>query len=100
MRCSRAVDLVAEYDGRAYRRRVTVTATGDEGDVYVSAIGPGAVEEKGSGLFARTRYSGFEFGALIMGATTEEGTRVGKRIGIVEHGPGDGIGERWAVAGS
>ena len=74
---------------------VTFTATANEQDVCVSAIGPGASAERGTGLFKKTRYSGFVFGVLVMAATTEEGTDVsGQRGALVEHGPNDGVGSR------
>lgn len=88
------VNLRGRFDDRAYEREVTFTATGDEDDVYVSAIGPGARAEPPTGrLFKRTHYSGFEFGVLAMAATTEQGTRVPPRSGaLFPHGPGDGVG--------
>ncbi|HWU20608.1 MAG TPA: hypothetical protein VN088_03725, partial [Nocardioides sp.] len=63
-------------------------------DVYVSAIGPGATAEKGKGIFGRTRYAGFEFGVLVMGASTEEGTRCSGPQPLKPHGPGDGVRPR------
>jgi hypothetical protein len=94
------VRLHGEYDGRVYEREVVFTATEDEDDVYVSAVGPGAHPEKGSGMFAKTRYSGFEFGVLVIMATTDQGSDAYGAGSLVDHGPGDGIGDRWAVAGS
>jgi hypothetical protein len=78
---------------------VTFIASGDENsDVFVSAVGPGAHAEPKAGLFKRTRYSGFEFGVLVMAATTEQGTRISGTSGpLVEHGPGDGVAAASAI---
>ncbi|MFC9771579.1 MULTISPECIES: hypothetical protein [unclassified Pseudarthrobacter] len=87
------VELRARFESEIFDRRVTFTASGDESsDVFVSAVGPGARAEPKAGLFKRTRYSGFEFGVLVMAATTEQGTRVSRTSGpLVEHGPDDGV---------
>lgn len=87
------VELRARFESQIFDRRVTFIASGDESnDVFVSAVGPGAHAEPKAGLFKRTRYSGFEFGVLVMAATTEQGTRVSRTSGpLVEHGPGDGV---------
>lgn len=87
------VELRARFESEIFERRVTFIASGDEeNDVFVSAIGPGAHAEPKAGLFRRTRYSGFEFGVLVMAATTEQGTRMNGTSGpLVEHGPGDGV---------
>lgn len=91
------VDLRAHYDGRVFRRQVTFVATGAEDDDYVSAIGPGAAAETIKGRFrTRTRYAGFEFGVLVMGATTQQGTRATGHGALIPHGPGDGVGpQAW-----
>ncbi|WP_045731285.1 hypothetical protein [Pseudarthrobacter chlorophenolicus] len=87
------IELRARFDSAIFERRVTFIASGDESnDVFVSAVGPGAHAEPKAGVFRRTRYSGFEFGVLVMGATTEQGTRVSSTSGpLVDHGPGDGV---------
>lgn len=87
------VELYARFESEIFDRRVTFIASGDENsDVFVSAVGPGAHAEPKAGLFRRTRYSGFEFGVLVMAATTEQGTRISGASGpLVEHGPGDGV---------
>ncbi|WP_314212585.1 hypothetical protein [Pseudarthrobacter equi] len=87
------VELRARFDSQIFDRRVTFIASGDESnDVFVSAVGPGAHAEPKAGLFKRMRYSGFEFGVLVMAATTKQGTRVSRTSGpLVEHGPGDGV---------
>ncbi len=86
------VDLHARFDSQIFHRQVAFVATSNEKEVYVSAVGPGAVREKGKGLFAKTRYSGFVFGVLVMGATTQQGTRVQGPFGaLIEHGPDDGV---------
>lgn len=87
------VELRARFESEIFERRVTFIASGDESsDLFVSAIGPGAQPEPKAGLFKRTRYSGFEFGVLVMAATTEEGTRISGTYGpLVKHGPGDGV---------
>ncbi len=87
-----AVDIDARFDSQVFHRRVTFAATSDESDVYLAAVGPGAVPVTGKGLFKKTRYSGFVFGVLVMGATTQDGTRVVGRIGaLIVHGPDDGM---------
>lgn len=87
------VELRARFDSEIFHRRVTFTASGDEGgDVFVSAVGPGAHAEPKAGMFRRTRYSGFEFGVQVMAATTGQGSRVGRTSGpLVDHEPGDGV---------
>ena len=87
------VELRARFDSEIFERRVTFIASGDENsDVFVSAIGPGAQAEPKAGLFKRTRYSGFEFGVLVMAATTEQGTRISGEPGpLIDHGPSDGV---------
>jgi hypothetical protein len=87
------IELRARFESEVFNRRVTFVASGDETrDVFVSAVGPGAHAEPKAGLLRRTRYSGFEFGVLVMAATTEQGTRMSDRSGpLVEHGPGDGV---------
>lgn len=87
------IDLRARFGSAVFNRRVSFIASGDESnDVFVSAVGPGAHAEPKTGLFKRTRYSGFEFGVLVMAATTEQGTRVSSTSGpLVDHGPGDGV---------
>jgi len=86
------VDIDARFGSEVFHREVTFVATSNESDVYVSAVGPGAVPVRGKGLFKKTRYSGFVFGVLVMGATTEQGTQVSGRTGaLIEHGPADGV---------
>lgn len=87
------VEIRAKFDDQTYERRVSFIASGDESaDVFVSAVGPGAHAEPGTGLFKKTRYSGFEFGVLVMAATTEQGTRVrGRSAPLVEHDASDGV---------
>ena len=87
------IELRARFESEIFDRRVTFIASGDETrNVFVSAVGPGAHAEPKAGLFKRTRYSGFEFGVLVMAATTEQGTRISDTSGpLVEHGPGDGV---------
>ena len=86
------VELRARFESEIFERRVTFIASGDEAsDVFVSAIGPGAHAEPKAGLFKRTRYSGFEFGVLVMAATTEQGTRMNTSGPLVKHGPGDDV---------
>jgi hypothetical protein len=87
------IELRARFESAVFNRRVSFIASGDESsDVFVSAVGPGAHAEPKTGLFKRTRYSGFEFGVLVMAATTEQGTRVSSTSGpLVDHGPGDGV---------
>ena len=76
------IELRARFESEIFDRRVTFIASGDENsDVFVSAVGPGAHAEPKAGLFRRTRYSGFEFGVLVMGATTEQGTRISSTLG-------------------
>lgn len=78
------VELRARFESEIFDRRVTFIASGDESnDVFVSAVGPGAHAEPKAGLFKRMRYSGFEFGVLVMAATTEQGTRVSRTSGPV-----------------
>ena len=93
------VELRARFDSEIYERRVTFIASGDEDkDVFVSAIGPGAHAEPKAGLFKRTRYSGFEFGVLVMAATAEQGTRLSGTSGpLIKHGPGDGVAAPSAI---
>lgn len=86
------IDLHARFESRVYDRRVAFTATDNEHQVFVSAIGLGAQAEPKAGRFRRRRYSGFEFGMLVMGATTEQGSPVLVGGPLVEHGPGDGVG--------
>lgn len=91
------VDIRGVFGGQLFERQVTFTATSNENDVYVSAVGPGAVAHPGDGkgwFRKKTRYSGFEFGVLVMGATTGAGTRVVGRSGpLVQHAPTDGVGQ-------
>ncbi|WP_461190063.1 hypothetical protein [Arthrobacter sp. Z4-13] len=88
------IELRARFESEIFERRVAFTASGDENDVFVSAVGPGAHAEPKVGLLKRTRYSGFEFGVLVMAATTEQGTRISGTSGpLVEHGPGDGVAD-------
>ena len=93
------VELRARFEAEIFERRVTFVATGDEdNDVFVSAIGPGGYAEPERGRFRRTRYSGFEFGVLVMAATTEQGTRLNKMSGpLIKHDPGDGVAAASAV---
>lgn len=88
------VELRARFDTETFHRRVTFVASGDEAsDVFISAVGPGAHAEQKAALLRRRRYSGFEFGVMVMGATTEQGTRIGDVLGpLIEHGPTDGVG--------
>ncbi|MCQ2002198.1 hypothetical protein [Arthrobacter zhaoxinii] len=87
------VELRARFESQIFERRVTFIASGDEAsDIFVSAIGPGGHAEPKAGLFKRARYSGFEFGVLVMAAMTEQGTRLtGTSDPLVKHGPGDGV---------
>jgi hypothetical protein len=87
------IELRARFESEIFERRVTFVASGDETrDVFVSAVGPGGHAEPKAGLLRRARYSGFEFGVLVMGATTEQGTRLSATSGpLIEHGPGDGV---------
>lgn len=65
------IELHARFESEVFERRVTFIATGDEAnDVFVSAIGQGAHAEQRAGLFKRLRYSGFEFGVVVLGAAT------------------------------
>ena len=93
------VELHARFETEIFERQVTFVATGDEAnDVFVSAIGPGGYAEPKRGRFNRTRYSGFEFGVLVMAAITEQGTRLNKMSGpLVKHGPGDGVAAASAI---
>ncbi|MEV8041428.1 MULTISPECIES: hypothetical protein [unclassified Arthrobacter] len=88
------IELRARFDSETFHRRVTFVASGDEArDVFISAVGPGGHAEPKAGPFKRRRYSGFEFGVMVMGATTEKGTRIGDVLGpLIEHGPNDGVG--------
>jgi len=88
------IELRARFDSETFHRQVTFVASGDEAsDVFVSAVGPGAHAEPKAGLLRRRRYSGFEFGVMVTGATTEQGTRIRDVLGpLIEHGPTDGVG--------
>jgi len=88
------IELRARFDSETFHRQVTFVASGDEAsDVFISAVGPGGHAEPKAGLLRRRRYSGFEFGVMVSGATTEQGTRIRDVLGpLIEHRPTNGVG--------
>lgn len=82
------IDIRGQFGLEHFHRQVTFVLTGDQNALYVAAVGPGAKVERRNGLLRRRVYSGFEFGVLVMGASTQEGIRVpGPFDGLVDNGP-------------